>query len=314
MGSVTDLQIRQVDFGFDATVPFCWLPSNPRFAMMTNAISVIAITFERFIVRATTAALPLITDPAAAAEATAFLTQEAQHSKNHRRHVRGLIAQYPGLQQTVDEANAAFERITETEPLEFQLAYVADLEATFTPLFKVMLDHDDAFFRPGEERVASLLIWHFVEEVEHRSSALVVYDAVVQDPYYRTRQVRKVFGHVMDVYRGIVEGFMEHVPEADRRATYAQMSPAAMRTEEIRARLPVPAGWKRRNGPDTPTAFAPASNRELAMMFYRLLKSQVPHHQPAHEPLPRLADQWFAAWQAGRDITRYYTGGVRQAG
>jgi predicted metal-dependent hydrolase len=304
---MTDLHVRKIDFSFDDTTPFQWLPSHPKFGMMANAISIIAIAFEKFIVTSTRAAIPLITDPAAAEEAEAFLRQEAQHAKNHRRHVASLVRRYPGLQQTVDAAVAAFDRIIETEPLEFQLAYTADLEATFTPIFKLMLDHEDVLFRPGDDRVASLFLWHFCEEVEHRSSALVVFDAVVADRWYRSRATRKVFRHVMRVYRDILRGFDEHVPAADRRAEYGNLSPDGMRREEVVARLPIPPSWRTRLRVFPPSAFAPASNREMLVLVHRLLLSQVPHHKPAGEPLPRFADTWFAAYDRGVDVTRYYS-------
>ena len=304
---MTDLHVRKIDFRFDETIPFQWLPSHPKFGLMANAISIIAISFERFIVASTRAAIPLITDPAAAEEAEAFLRQEAQHAKNHRRHVAALVAQYPGLQQTVDKAHAAFDRILETEPLRFQLAYTADLEATFTPIFKLMLDHEDVLFRPGDERVASLFLWHFCEEVEHRSSALVVFDAVVNDRWYRARATRRTFRHVMRLYRDILEGFDEHVPEADRRAEYRNVSPEGTRREELVSRLPLPASWRARLRVSPPSPFAPASNLEMLTLVYRLLRSQLPHHKPAGEPLPEFADTWFAAYDDGADVTRFYS-------
>jgi len=269
--------------------------------------------FEKFIVTTTRAAIPLIDDPAAAEEAEAFLRQEAQHAKNHRRHVAALVRQYPGLKETVDEADAAFDRLVETRSLEYRLAYTADLESTFTPIFKVMLDHEDELFRPGDERVASLFLWHFVEEVEHRSSALVVCDAVVKNRYYRTRIARSVFRHVMRVYRDILAGFDKHVPEADRRAQYRNVSPDGMRREEMLARLPLRPSWRTRLGMFPPSTFAPASNREMLILVYRLVLSQVPHHRPAREPLPRFADTWFERYAEGYNVTRFYSA-IRSAG
>jgi predicted metal-dependent hydrolase len=307
---MTDLEVRKIDFGFDDTIPFQWLPSHPKFGLMADAISVIAIAFEKFIVASTRRAIPLIQDPLVVAEAEAFLRQEAQHAKNHRKHVAALVRQYPGLQQTVDAAVASFDHLLETEPLEFQLAYTADLEATFTPIFKVMLDHEDVLFRPGDERVASLFLWHFSEEVEHRSSALIIFDAVVGNRWYRTRATRKVFRHVMRLYRDILAGFDEHVPEADRRAQYRHVSPDGVRREELLARLPIPASWRTRLGMFPPSTFAPASNREMLVLVYRLLLSQVPHHRPVNEPLPAFAEEWFQAYRSGRDVTRFYTSAV----
>jgi predicted metal-dependent hydrolase len=310
---MTDLQIRKIDFSFDETTPFQWLPSHPKFGLMANAISIMAIAFEKFIVTTTRAAIPLIDDPTAAEEAEAFLRQEAQHAKNHRRHVAALVRQYPGLQETVDEAHAAFDRLVETRSLEYRLAYTADLESTFTPIFKVMLDHEDELFRPGDERVASLFLWHFVEEVEHRSSALVVCNAVVKNRYYRTRIARSVFRHVMRVYRNILTGFDTHVPEADRRAQYRNVSPDGMRREEMLARLPLRPSWRTRLGMFPPSTFAPASNREMLILVYRLLLSQVPHHRPAREPLPRFADTWLERYAEGYNVTRFYSA-TRSAG
>src|SRR3954468_21263437 len=304
---MTDLEVRKIDFGFDDTIPFQWLPSHPKFGLMADAISVIAIAFEKFIVASTRRAIPLIQDPLVVAEAEAFLRQEAQHAKNHRKHVAALVRQYPGLQQTVDAAVASFDHLLETEPLEFQLAYTADLEATFTPIFKVMLDHEDVLFRPGDERVASLFLWHFSEEVEHRSSALIIFDAVVGNRWYRTRATRKVFRHVMRLYRDILAGFDEHVPEADRRAEYRHVSPDGVRREEMLGRLPVPSAVRRRLGMFPPSPFAPASNVEMLVLVYRLALSQVPHHRPQKEPLPAFADSWHEAYAGGRDVTRFYS-------
>jgi predicted metal-dependent hydrolase len=304
---MTELQIRRIDFGFDETVPFQWLPSHPKFGLMCNAISILAIAFEKFIVVSVRRAIPLITDPAVAEEAEAFLRQEAQHAKNHRKHVAALVAQYPALRQTVDAAVASFARLNETESLEFQLAYTADLEATFTPIFKLMLDHDDVLFRPGDERVASLFLWHFVEEVEHRSSALVIFDALVGNRWRRTRATRKVFRHVLQVYREILAGFNEHVPERDRRAESRNVSPDGVRREELLARLPVPASLRRRLRTFPPSPFAPASNVEMMTLVYRLILSQVPHHRPQKEPLPAFADRWHDSYTRGLDVTRYYS-------
>jgi predicted metal-dependent hydrolase len=310
---MTDLQIRKIDFRFDDTTPFQWLPSHPKFGLMANAVSIMAIAFEKFIVTTTRAAIPLIDDPAAAEEAEAFLRQEAQHAKNHRRHVAALIRQYPGIQEVLDEAIASFDRLIQTKSLEYCLAYTADLESTFTPIFKVMLDHEDVLFRPGDERVASLFLWHFVEEVEHRSSGLVVCDAVVKSRYYRTRVTRSVFRHIMQLYRDILAGFEKHVPEADRGASYRSVNPAGMRREEMLARLPLRPSWRTRLGMFPPSTFAPASNREMLILVYRLLLSQLPHHRPAREPLPRFADTWFRRYAEGHDVTRFYSA-IRSAG
>ena len=221
------LQVRRVRFDFEDDVAFVWNPQNPAFSVYMNATSIIAIAFEKFIVAAVREAMERITDAEAAAEAEAFLRQEAQHASAHRQHLRALIKRYPGLQQTLDEAIARYDQLGESKPLRFRLAYIADLEATFTPFFKLLLDNEAMFFRPGDDRIASLFLWHFVEEVEHRSSALIVYNAVVGSNTYRVRALPGVVKHLVGVWKVIADGFDTHVPRADRQIDARLLRPVA---------------------------------------------------------------------------------------
>lgn len=297
---MTALEIRRLKFDFTGDVPWEWNPANPQFSFFMNATSIIAICFEQMIVAAVQEASPLITDPDAAAEATAFLRQEAQHSSTHRKHVAALIRRYPGLAQTLDAATVSFEQVTSTTPLKFRLAYIADLEATFTPSFKMMLDNEATLFRPGDERVASLLLWHFVEEVEHRSSALVVYNAAIGDSWYRIRALPAVVRHLVGVLRIIADGVNEHVPEADRKLDARTLLPTFGMSQSFKQRLA-------RRRASTPNAFATVPRRERLAATVRVLLSQTPFHDPANDRLPAFADQWFARWKAGDDVTRWYT-------
>ena len=103
---MTDVVFRKMRFDVDETVPFQWNPTNPASGLMANMISFIAVGFERYIVLAVKQALPDISDPDLRAEAEVFLAQESQHSAAHRRHVNGLIAQYPKLADVLDDFEA----------------------------------------------------------------------------------------------------------------------------------------------------------------------------------------------------------------
>ncbi len=222
----------------------------------------------------------------------------------HRQHAKGLIKSYPGLKETLDEVVAAFDELTANKPLKYRLAYTADLEATFTPVFKLMLDHDDTLFAPGDDRVASLFLWHFVEEVEHRSSALIIYDAVADDPWYRMRVAPSIFRHVWSVLRIACEGFNKHVPLEDRKVDALSMFGMQARKKSLLQRLPfVNAPY---DGP-IENAFSSLPVREVMVAMSGAVRSQIPGHNPAHEKLPALADEWFARYEAGYEVTQWYT-------
>jgi predicted metal-dependent hydrolase len=301
---MTELEVRRPKFDFTEDVPWQWNPQNPAFSFFMNATSIIAICFEQMIVAAVQEAKPLIRDPEVAAEATAFLRQEAQHSSTHRKHVNALIRRHPGLQQTLDDAVASYDEVTATRSLEFRLAYIADLEATFTPSFKMMLDNEETLFRPGDDRVASLFMWHFVEEVEHRSSALVIYDAAVGKPWYRIRALPAIVKHLMSVMAIIADGVNAHVPEADRKVDARTLLPIYGMRQTLEQKIPF---GRPRSTAMTPSAFSSVPRKERLVAAGRVLLSQTPFHDPAHEPLPKFADRWFERWQRGGDVTRWYT-------
>lgn len=156
---MTDLQVRKMRFAFaDYDVPFVWNEANPAFSSMANAVSFLAIGFEKMIVNMIREAMPRITDRAIAEEADAFVRQEGQHSTAHRQHANALIRRFPGLQETLNDVIAEFDRLTVNTSLEYRLAYTADLEATFTPVFKLMLDNDSSSSSPettGSRRCSS---------------------------------------------------------------------------------------------------------------------------------------------------------------
>ena len=131
--------------------------------------------------------------------------------------------------------------------VEFHLAYVANLEATFTPLFKMVFENRRQLFEGGDERVGTLLLWRFVEEIEHRSSALHIHHHVTSDRWYRIRKARKIFDHVAGIYKLILAGFEKHVPIEDRHLTTRAVGPGGLWLGELSGRLPI----LRRRGRDT---------------------------------------------------------------
>lgn len=295
-------------FGFaDHHVPFLWNEANPAFSAMANAVSFLAIAFEKMIVSTMAEAKPLLTDPVIAEEADAFVRQEGQHSMAHRQHARGLIKSYPALKETLDEVIAAFDDLVAHKPLKYRLAYTADLEATFTPVFKLMLDNDATLFAPGDDRVASLFLWHFVEEVEHRSSALIIYDGLVDDPWYRMRVAPSIFKHVLDVVRMACEGFNKHLPLEVRKVDAMSTFSLERRKNLLLKRM----GRRPDFGPFE-NAFAHLPVRQQLAALVGIVRSQIPGHDPAHEKIPALAEEWFTRYDNGYDVTNWYTASTKK--
>ena len=280
IAAVSALVVRRPAFAFEPeTTPFLWQPADPGFAMFCNTVTFIAPAFERYIVRVLRRAKPLLEGTPMEQEADDFLKQEAQHARAHVHHSQALVGRYPGLQGALDAAEASFRRLEANEPLRFHLAYIADIEATFTPLFTMILDNEATLFRGGDERIASLFLWHFCEEIEHRTSAIGIYEAAVPGHLYRLRAVPKVARHILETVRPIHAAFNEHVPFADRL-------------------IDAQTGGRS-------SAFASVPRREVAAMLAGLVRSQLPH-DAEHQPIPPFFERWLAADRRGDDVTDWY--------
>lgn len=298
---MTDLVVRKIDFDLDGDVPFLWNPSNPAFSLQANAISFLAIAFEKFVVAAVREAMPQIEDPEVLEEARAFVHQEAQHSKAHRAHADALARAYPGLAGTLDEAIEYYQRLAERKSLAWRLAFLADMEATFTPFFKMLLDHERTLFRAGDERVASLFLWHFCEEVEHRSSGLIIYQEVVRSRWYRTAVVPSAAWHSLAVMELILEGFNRFVPLEDRVLDARVLSTKYSLRTAVSNLLP----WRAKV--EIPSPFPDLPKDEAREMVRGLLDSQSPFHDPGDQPLPSFADVWFEHFESGGDVAHFYS-------
>ncbi len=303
---MTDLVVRRIGWEFDASVPFLWQPANPNFSIFCNAFTFIAVPFEKYIIDAVRKAQnEFDTDDTVAEEAEAFLRQEAQHAAAHRKHMLALIQRYPALEKCYDDAVAAYDELIEQYPAEYHWAYIANLEATFTPLFKVILDNRDALFAKGDRRVASLMMWHFVEEIEHRSSGLMLYRHLRAGPWHRVKHVRSTFDHVGAMADKVAKTFDEVIPFEERGASAQALMSHALLVSEFKYRGP---GGARRRARETgvPTLFNAVPTRELAAMVWRLMLSQTPHHDPADQPLPACAEQWMRDYDRGADMRTYF--------
>jgi predicted metal-dependent hydrolase len=238
-----------------------------------NQITFFVVGFEKYMCRVMRDAEAQITDAAVMEEARAFRQQEAIHAQKHMRHARALIAQYPVLQGVLDKVLASYDDVYNTHPLEYHLAYAGGLEAIFTPFFKMILDHRAALFEEGDAQVASLFVWHFCEEIEHRSSAYDVYNHVVGSHWYRIRNTGAFQKHTRDLFDMIKNEFELLVTDVPENAY----------TDNPFARIPIWAQLRSAAG---------------------VLASQFPWHDSVNQPLPDYYHEWLGHWQSGADVSQ----------
>ena len=131
-----------------------------------------------------------ITDPELKRQVAGFIGQEAQHSRAHqvlndRLHELG----YPvrKIERFNKRMNALFEKVT---PPEMNLAFTVVAEH-LTALMAELAFTDERFRASfGHPATRELLLWHALEEAEHKAVAFDVYRAVGVSEQRRIRAMR----------------------------------------------------------------------------------------------------------------------------
>ncbi|WP_157897060.1 metal-dependent hydrolase [Mycobacteroides salmoniphilum] len=299
-------EYRRMSFDFEgAPVPFLWNPTNPGVSVQMNAVSFLAVAWERYITMAVKGIQQSIHDPQVRAEAKVFLNQEGQHSSAHRKHVLALCATYPNLQSVLDSTIERFDKLRSEESTRFHVAYMANIEATFPALFGVIMDYQDELFSRGDQRVASLMLWHFVEEIEHKSSALAIYEATEPSRWYRTTVMRKSLQHMGAAFQGILAGFHEALPAefAKIAASSEYVVPSRIGRSELVSHLQF--ARRRRSTVVVESPYAQIPGRRILSLFARILLSQTPLFNAEREPVPTSYRTWMDQYRAGTDMARY---------
>jgi len=139
-----------------------------------------------------------IDDPDLKNRVKSFIGQEGHHSHQHRR-VNKALANIGLAADKVEESHA--KRVTKDRqqwnPKNF-LAYTVGMEH-FTAIIAEYALKNPEVFEPLSPSVRNLLLWHAVEEIEHKSVAFEVYETCVGG---KTRlNVMMAYGTILNLVR-----------------------------------------------------------------------------------------------------------------
>lgn len=274
---MSELTVRAIKFRFEDDVPFIFNKHHVECSKYVNALTVFAPYFEGYVISATRKMLPRIKDDRLRHEADLFCRQEGVHSKYHYDHLQLLLRQYPRLEKHRKKVAEAFQTLRREQSDEYALAYAATTEILIGPTVKFLIEQRDALFGDGDRRIASFALWHFVEEFEHRNSALDIYNEVVGGRFYRLRKtphiLRQFISTINLAYDGIDEIIREERLDRDCRGL------------EPSVKIP-------------PSA--------TASLIARMILTLSPFYNPERLRQPDWASEWFNAYDAGIDMAIYF--------
>jgi predicted metal-dependent hydrolase len=181
--AATPLPARRIRFEYPDDTDPCWVRQAPDFSYPANSVSLLMPFAEPYFVRSVRAALPAIDDGtpegAALAERTrAYVHQEMQHAGQHRHFNDVIRAHQPRVARVERWMDHTCDRLSRNRSMRFNVAFAAGAETMAYSLARWTDKHLGRLFRGADPVPATLFLWHLAEEVEHKTAAFDVFEAV----------------------------------------------------------------------------------------------------------------------------------------
>lgn len=202
----TNLRVRVIPFDFDQVDSPTWNKEKPEWSHMVNGASLTMPYLEPFLIRTMREGMKQITDEHLIADVRGFMAQEGQHFQNHRKYNETLkAAGYENLVEVENKMTDDYKRF-QKKSLKWRLAYSAGFETMTLGVTDFLIDCRKILFQDADPIVTSLVLWHFVEEAEHKNVALDLYNELFPGTYFS--RIRGLFAgslHLMMLSR---QGYM----------------------------------------------------------------------------------------------------------
>jgi predicted metal-dependent hydrolase len=161
--------------------------------VMSHVVAVLSAMFppgEDFFVRSVRHFADRVTDPELKRQVAGFIGQEVTHGREHRT-LNGRLQQMGYPTRRVERmVGAGLRRNERLFPPSVRLAMTAALEHYTAALAETLLSDPRAQRLLGESEVRSMLLWHALEESEHKAVAFDVFRQVVGEESLRIRVMR----------------------------------------------------------------------------------------------------------------------------
>ena len=173
-------------FPYPADLKACWNPARPEFSHVVNAASLAMPYLEPYLIDTMRKARAQITDPRLLDEVDLYIGQESTHFRQHQQFNKRLAELgYKAVPRMEATLKHDYESLARMRSLTFNIAYAEGFEAMALTIGHMLVEDREFLFGGADPAVSSLILWHFVEEIEHKCATYDVFKAL--DGRYRWR-------------------------------------------------------------------------------------------------------------------------------
>ncbi|MBC7519586.1 MAG: metal-dependent hydrolase [Sandarakinorhabdus sp.] len=173
------MTVRRISFRFPESLGGIWNRQRPEFSHVVNAGSLAMPYLEPYLIETMRQARAKTADAGLIAEIDLYIGQEAAHYRQHQQFNKRLAdLGYKSVPQMEAVLQADYRSFGRDRSFAFNLAYAEGFEAMALAIGHMLVEDREYLFGDGEASVASLILWHFVEEIEHKCATYDVFKAL----------------------------------------------------------------------------------------------------------------------------------------
>ncbi len=265
------ITIRRLALEFPDDLDPVLVAGCPEESYMHVGISLLLPHLEPYLIRSMKSAKKHVRDPELLADLEAFSGQEGQHYRQHVRFNDAMgLSKIKALEELEAAIEADYQRFTRSKSLRFNLAYAEGFEAFTTALSR--FSFETGLLDRLHPAARDLLLWHLVEELEHRTVAFDVYEHVCGGYFYRLAVGLFAQWHLNRFVLRAVDAMCDVDREAFR-AKYGGRARARERTRTLR-------------------------RQKLTRLIPKIVATHFPWYSPHAIPMPAAAEALAAHYAA----------------
>jgi len=173
-GVARPMTVRRMRFSYPDGLKAWWNPALPEFSHAVNAASLAMPFLEPYLIETMRKAREKIDDPQLLKDVDLYIGQESTHFRQHQQFNKRLAdLDYAAVPKMEAILKADYDAFAQTRSFTFNVAYAEGFEAMALTVGHMLIEEREHLFGGADPAVASLILWHFVEEIEHKC---VTYD------------------------------------------------------------------------------------------------------------------------------------------
>jgi uncharacterized protein len=202
--------VRRMDFSFSESQKF-WFAGDPFMSHFMNNLSSLFPYGEKFFVDSVRAVRDQVTEPQLKKDISAFIGQEAMHSKEHAAYNDYAAEHGIDLERLELRIKVLLEWVTKITTKKQRLAATCALEHFTATMAEQLLQREDLTTQMNDPKLYQLWMWHAIEENEHKAVCYDVYQQVYGG--YFTRTIMMAITTL--IFFGVIGWFQVHLLRKD---------------------------------------------------------------------------------------------------